>query len=88
MKGDKEYYPFDEVEPDFVNADGVKWWKRNLLTRRLLDGGVRAVCYNVELANGKRNIVLLDDKGVFFETQSLEAISSRIDMEIYLANHK
>ena len=85
---DKEGYPFDDFEPDFINADGVKWWKRESFTRILIEGGVKAACYNVQFPNGKKQIVLLDEKGVFFETQSLEGIGSRIDIELLIAKRR
>ena len=85
---DKEYYPFDDFEPDFISADGVKWWKRESFTRRLIEGGVKAACYNVQFPSGEKQIVLLDDVGVFFETQSLEGIGSRIDIELLIAKRR
>lgn len=84
----KEYYPFDDFEPDFVNEEGVKWWKREEATQKLLDNNVKAACYNVEKKNGKRSIVLIDEKGVFYETQELEALWIRMEVEIFLANNK
>lgn len=57
-------------EPDWVN-NGFKWWGIKTDAPK----GVQAAY--VELPNGDANYVLMDSKGVFYETKNFEALATR-----------
>ena len=75
-------------QPDFVNEEGVKWWKDEDLTdyaRRKDVHGTRLehiVVWQVEFPDGVKTRLLVDnDKGEpLYENQGLEAMAVRIDV--------
>jgi hypothetical protein len=82
--------PWDKP-PEFVNNLSVKWWQDKHTTayaqmknhdNKKLD----AVCWFVEEPNGRRTRILVSKKGeVLEENQSLEGMSSKIDVLKFLA---
>jgi len=75
-----------ESKPDFVNSDGIKWWKDDNLTSYAKK---RDITFNIsldlnvwatEFPNGFRSYVITDSKGAIFESQSMEAIGCHIDI--------
>ena len=68
------------TEPDFVNDQGVKWWKDKGTTQYAESKGVKAESYRVMWPDGYRTNVLLDVYGVLKESQKLEDIACNIDM--------
>ena len=75
--------PFDK-EPDYVNADGTKWWIEDVLTPYAQQKGLDMKCYVVETVDGYRSYVGVMDGTIVAENQSIEAFSIRIDMIAYL----
>jgi hypothetical protein len=74
----KDFYPYDDYEPDFVNDGGVKWWKIENMSQQLKDGGVKAAAYHVLLKSGEKQRVITDGKGIIYKTGSVEALSNQI----------
>lgn len=75
--------PFDK-EPDYVNAEGTKWWIEDVLTPYAQQRGLDIKCYIVETVNGYRSYVGVMDGTTVAENQSLEAFGVRIDVMAYL----
>ena len=71
-------------EPDFINEIGTKWWSVDLLNdacKRPDKHGITidARCYIVELKNGERHYVMVQNNEVVYENQNLEAFCVYID---------
>jgi hypothetical protein len=65
-------------EPDFINEEGVKWWKSNPWRGRHI--------FHVEFPGGEKSIVALDKAGeVVAEDTSLDRLGRKIDA-IAIAN--
>lgn len=72
-------------EPDFVNAEGTKWWKDKHLTNRAIKPDafgttLGMMVYAVETSVGFRTYALIDDKDIVYTNQSAEAIACHIDI--------
>lgn len=77
--------PF-ENPPDFVNEEGVKWWRDKSLTEYARDAGILGVSLHkvsvwlIETARGYRTrIILVGDKH-YFESTQMESIAVRLDV--------
>ena len=75
--------PFDK-EPDYVNAEGTKWWIEDVLTTYAQQKGLDMKCYIIETVDKYRSYVGVMDGTIVAENQSIEAFSIRIDMIAYL----
>lgn len=78
--------PF-ENPPDFVNAEGVKWWRDTVTTeyanRESKSGlGLNVECFFIETSTGYRTRVLIDreTKEIVAEDQKLEGMGIKIDL--------
>lgn len=76
-----------DSEPDFINDEGVKWWKDEHSTRYATKPDMHETSLDmsvwlVENADGKRNRVIVDNqlKTVIHEDSTLEGIGVKIDM--------
>jgi hypothetical protein len=75
----------DDVEPDFVNEHGVKWWLHESLTRyagkplRNLPRLDDAIVYLTERQNGYKAFVLVLQGNAVDEDQTLEGMAFKID---------
>lgn len=76
------------TEPDFVNADGVKWWRDESGTRyaaRQVDENDKQLLpkvnvWLVETPSGERNYLIINGQEIVYETKSLEGIGVQIDI--------
>ena len=67
-----------ETEPDFINDDGVKWWKDNILNEKAKE--INGVTWLTQLPGGYKSRVLLINNEVEYEHPTLEAMAVHIDM--------
>lgn len=67
-----------ETEPDFINEEGVKWWKDDILNEKAKD--INGVTWLTQLPNGYKSRVLLINDEVDYEHPNLEAMAAHIDM--------
>lgn len=66
-------FGIDHTKPDWVNPDGNKWW--GLDVGDIQDGQPAYV----EFRWGEKFYVILDKNGVFYETQSFEALAGKME---------
>lgn len=66
-----EHTPLDPMygEPDFVNAEGVKWWKTP-------NPGIFAV----ELPTGEKEYVAIHDNTIVAASPQLDAVGIKLDI--------
>lgn len=71
-----------EVEaPDFVNADGVKWWHEMSLTAYALSKGFVGVrVWSVERPDGYRTRLFTKGDEVLADDQTLDGMALKIDL--------
>jgi len=70
--------------PDFVNAEGVKWWhdkdtERYATSEDRHGTRLRVKAWIVERPDGYRTRLLIESGKIIGEAQSLEAIGAKID---------
>lgn len=82
----KDLYPFEEFKPDFENEEGIKYWEIESLNKKFKDAKVDIRAYNVLWPSGDKKRILLDKKGVFYETTNFESICQKADLEILIEN--
>jgi hypothetical protein len=71
----------DKREPDFVNAEGVKWWVDEVSTQYAQRKGLAGVsAWIVEEADGYVTRVLTKDGQALADSTSLEGIGLKIDI--------
>ena len=72
-----------EGKPDFINAEGVKWWLDRetmiYVKKKGFDTSKLQVC-GVEEKDGKRTRVIVDNGRVVYENTNYEAIACHIDI--------
>ena len=74
-----------EEKPDYVNPEGVKWFKDTNVTEYAQIKGLRAVCFKVEQPDGYKTRVLIgENKEVLAATHSLEEMGLKIDMLAFI----
>ena len=78
----KDFYPFDDFKPDFVNKEGIKWWRIDDMSDKLKKAGIKNRAYHILKKDGKKYRVIIDDKGVLYETTSIESLANRVDIII------
>ena len=72
--------------PDFINAEGVKWWHDDSTTKYARNPDkfgttLDVQCWYVEFPDGSRTRVLINaDQQVVDESQTLEGIGIKIDV--------
>lgn len=73
--------PLFSVEPDFINEEGTRWWKSDVLTRhaeRSLGKSYRV--YAAQTAKDERAYLLLDDENNIIDDDiQLEGMAYKID---------
>ncbi|MEN6549976.1 MAG: hypothetical protein ABFE07_28365 [Armatimonadia bacterium] len=71
-----------EPKPDFVNAQGVKWWRQGLLNSYLREKGApeNLSGWVAERPDGVRSYLVIDGQGVLLDDQNLETIGGKIDI--------
>ena len=81
--------------PDFINAEGVKWWHDDSTTKYARNPDkfgttLDVQCWYVEFPNGSRTRVLINaDQQVIEESQTLDGIGIKIDMrKMLLRDHE
>ena len=67
--------------PDFTNDTGYKWWGIDIGD---LQDGVAAL---VEAPDGSREYVIMDERGVFYATHSLEYLAGKFDQLRLIREH-
>jgi len=71
------------TQPQYVNKQGVKWWKDRSTTEYALRQGpgklVGTEAFIMERPDGKRSHVLVRKGAVIAETQRPEALATKID---------
>lgn len=73
-------------KPDFVNADGYKWWKVKPLNDYATSKGLADISsWVLEQPNGQRAFVLFKNKRPVKEYTTYEAILLGIDVEALVA---
>ena len=70
--------------PDFVNAEGVKWWRDKAVERYANNEDqhgtrLQVQAWIVERKDGYRTRLLIENGQIIGEAQSLEAIGAKID---------
>ena len=73
-----------DTPPEFVNSEGIKWWKdkstTDYATRPDGFGTVLDIqAWIVECPNGYRTHILIEGENIIGDGQSLEAIGAKID---------
>ncbi len=80
---------FDST-PDFVNAEGTKWWKHTDLQDYLVKPDRNGVsitdlyAWYIQTISGERSFVITTNDGFWAVDQSLEAIATKIDVLKFL----
>ena len=75
--------------PDFVNEDGVKWWKDSRTNEYARNKGIDLHCFAVETPDKCRTYLLLDnEKYIIHDSSSLESVLIKIDVLAYLNRNK
>ena len=67
-----------ETEPDFINEEGVKWWKDDVLNDKAKE--INGVTWLTQLPNGYNSRVLVINNEVEYEHTNLEVMAAHIDM--------
>ena len=81
---------FETREPDFINEEGTKWWKDDIITeyaqREDINGtSLNVVCFVIELKDGYKSRVLINDKQeIIEEDQKVEVMGVKIDIRKFL----
>jgi len=75
----------DRGDPDFVNDEGVKWWRDEQLTSHARGQDQFGIAldmyvYLVEEKNGILSYVIINKNGVIYSNQSLEEVAAQIDI--------
>jgi len=74
-----------DKEPDFVNDDGIKWWKHDYITKYANTKGLKdTIGYIVESETGYKTFLLINNTGILEEDSTLEGIGTKIDMIAFL----
>jgi hypothetical protein len=72
--------------PDFINEDGIKWWKHDQITKYSKD--INAIGYIVESEIGVRSFIVINKTGIIAESTTLEGIGLQIDMINFINKSK
>lgn len=76
-----------ERDPDFINAEGVKWWIQKETNRYIKSKGNlgKIQAWKTEFPDTKqKRYVLTENDSVIYETAGLEALGVRIDLLSFL----
>lgn len=78
-----EHSAFSMPESPDYEQDGFKWWgiKSDV-------SGTSVHAAYVQMPSGEENYVLLNSKGVFYETKNLEGLFVRASVEAMLLRNK
>lgn len=89
--GALEWFNFD-VEPDFINEQGVKWWIDKSTTQYAREEDqygttLNAIGWVAETPTGSQSRVLIDEdtKAIIAESPQMEGIGVKIDLLKYMA---
>lgn len=75
-----------EPKPDFVNAEGTKWWINKTITdyaRQENQFGIRLMDVTgwiVETLSGYKTFLLTENNEIIAESPTLEAVGAKIDV--------
>ena len=72
--------PFKD-KPDFINAEGTKWWRDILLEAYANKKGLTdATCWYVETKDKERTIVCVMNNEVIVEDKTLDGFGCKLDV--------
>ncbi len=69
------------TEPEFINAEGFKWWLHGDMSKHAKRNGLDMLTWIVESPKGVREFVTLSKGQPVHATQSLEAVGIWLDMQ-------
>jgi hypothetical protein len=69
------------TEPDFINAEGFKWWLHGDLSKYAKRNGLDMLTWIVESPKGVCEFVTLSKGQPVHATQSLEAVGIWLDIQ-------
>ena len=83
-------------EPDFINEEGVKWWRDDFITHYAQKPDIHGtklnniICWAVEFPDGQRTRLLIDnEKGIpIHESPTLEGMGIEIDLLKFMKRSK